>query len=210
MLPLQRFRHQPPNRTIKVQLLADVERLGRLGSIQSVAPGRMRSVLHPQRKAVYLLKNATPQLPSIVDQGPSVTLSSQGEVDFANLKRRLEALVPLVFHRSLTISAGSSKIPLPSVNAQAIHGSVTLEDIAQRLKDTYHLALVPPDAVLTFQEKNLRDKIRKTGSYVVLVHLRTGDIVSLTVLVEPEVAPKNQAQLPRSDGIAVEPISVVG
>jgi hypothetical protein len=133
-----------------------------------------------------------------------MTLSSQEEVDFANMKSRLEVLIPLVFHRPLTISAGRSKTPLPSAYGQAIHGSVAIQDIAQRLKETYDLALVPPDAVLTFQEKNMREKIRKTGSYVVLVHLRTGDIVSLTVLVEPEMAPKNQARLPQSGGIPIE------
>lgn len=132
-------------------------------------------------------------------------LSSQEEFDFASVKSRLEALVPLVFRRRLSISAQHSLTP-PSAKGQAIHGSVTLHDITQRLNETYNLSLVPPDAVLTLQEKNLRGKIRTTGSFVVLVRLRSGDIISLTVLIEPEVASTKETQ-PAQGSTIVEEVS---
>lgn len=52
---------------------------------------------------------------------------------------------------------------------------MTLHDICHRFKETYDLSLGPTDEVLSFQG---RRKIRMTGSFVVLIHLRTGDVVS--------------------------------
>lgn len=114
-------------------------------------------------------------------------LSLQEEFGLADLKSRLRALDPLVFHRPLSISTGHS-LPALSAEGQAIHRSVTLHDISQRLSKTYNLSLVPPNAVLTFQDKNLKEEIETTGSFIVLVHLRSEDIISLRILVEPELA----------------------
>jgi hypothetical protein len=121
-----------------------------------------------------------------------VSSSSKDEVDnFADMKRRLEALAPLVFHRRLRTMHRHSPAP-SSAKGLPIYGSVTLHDIARRLSENHNLSLVPPDALLSLREAGMKDKLKFIGMFTVLVHLRTGDVISLKVLLEPVVDSKDQ------------------
>jgi len=78
---------------------------------------------------------------------------------------------------------------------------VTLHDIARRLGNNHNLSLVPPDALLSLQKEGLKDKLKFTGMFTVLVQLRTREVIPLKVLVEPEVDPKEQGKQPNQGSI---------
>ncbi|KAF8580144.1 hypothetical protein K439DRAFT_1620056 [Ramaria rubella] len=180
-----RLRHQPPHRTINVRLLDEIPGIGSTGSIQSVPPGRMRSVFYPQKKAAYLLKGLTSRLPHLKATRSGDPLPSREEdVDFEIIKSRLQALAPLMFYRPLLGSFGHSSTPTLA-ERQVINGCVTLHDIRQLLKETHNLPLVAPHVTLSFQDASLGEQIRLTGSFIILAHLRPGDTITFEVHVEP-------------------------
>ncbi|KAF8527414.1 hypothetical protein BU17DRAFT_81563 [Hysterangium stoloniferum] len=191
----QRHSHQRVHRTINVKLLEDIPGVGARGSIQSVAPGRMRHVFYPQKQASYIIADANRRLPLRQKDEP---FSTQEAVNFADLKARLRALDKITFQRSIASSKMSKS------NGQLIEEPITMEDIAQRLNDNHNLTLLPPFVHLSLQESPKVNSIRTTGICNVLVHLQTGDILTVKVIVEPpETRDNDEVQHPELISAAI-------
>ncbi|KAG9075217.1 hypothetical protein FS749_013140, partial [Ceratobasidium sp. UAMH 11750] len=67
--------------------------------------------------------------------------------------------------------------PIPSY-----FGSVAVGDVSQRLSDSHHITLLPPNALLEFNDGSV--KFKSTGKYRATVSLRNGVKVPLTVSIE--------------------------
>lgn len=69
-----------------------------------------------------------------------------------------------------------------SAKSRVIYGSVAPGDVVQRLSDSHHITLLPPNALLEFNDGSI--KFKSTGKHGVTVILRNGVKVPLTVAVE--------------------------
>lgn len=181
------------HRTIDVQLTADVPGLGAFGSVQTVNPGRMRNQLFPSGLATYIRRGAAPKLLERPrdPNGPVVP-----EIDFAELELSLRELPELVFRRRVMRKVVSAEGPTSSgtqlgnspagrgdsAKSRVIYGSVAPGDVVQRLSDSHHITLLPPNALLEFNDGSI--KFKSTGKHGVTVILRNGVKVPLTVAVE--------------------------
>lgn len=170
------------HRTIEVQLTADIPGLGAFGSVQTVNPGRMRNQLYPLGLATYIRRG---QAPKLLERPRDPTAPLIPDIDFAELELSLRELPDLVFRRRAMKSTGSSasqQADAPSTKPRAIYGSVTPADVLQRLSDSHHLTLLPPNALLEFDNNSI--KLRSTGKHRATVNLRNGVKVPLTITIE--------------------------
>ncbi|QRV94967.1 ribosomal protein L9, N-terminal domain [Ceratobasidium sp. AG-Ba] len=184
-------RNASRHRTIQVQLTADVPGLGAFGTVQTVNPGRMRNQLFPLGQAAYIPRGATPKLLERPrdPNGPVVP-----DIDFTELELSLRELPELVFRRKIRRTAPDNADPSsilagqtqprtnPSSKSHAIFGSVAPADVLQRLSDSHHITLVPPNALLDFNDASA--KLKSTGKHRVTVNLRNGAKIPLVVTIE--------------------------
>ncbi|CUA67380.1 hypothetical protein RSOLAG22IIIB_03020 [Rhizoctonia solani] len=178
-IPALFARHVHKHRTIEVQLTADVPGLGAFGSVQTVNPGRMRNQLYPMGLAAYIRRGAAPKLLER-PRDPNAPLIP--DIDFAELELSLRELPNLVFRRRAMKNASSSQQTTAPLNSRAIYGSVTPADVLQRLSDSHHLTLLPPNALLEFNDRS--SKLRSTGNHGATVNLRNGTKVPLSIAIE--------------------------
>ncbi|KDN44779.1 hypothetical protein RSAG8_05252, partial [Rhizoctonia solani AG-8 WAC10335] len=178
-IPLLFARHAHKHRTIEIQLTADVPGLGAFGSVQTVNPGRMRNQLYPMGLAAYIRRGAAPKLLER-PRDPNAPLIP--DVDFAELELSLRELPNLVFRRRAMKNASTSQQTTAPLNSRAIYGSVTPADVLQRLSDSHHLTLLPPNALLDFKDGS--SKLRSTGNHGATVNLRNGAKIPLTITIE--------------------------
>ncbi|CAE6507464.1 unnamed protein product [Rhizoctonia solani] len=172
-------RHAHKHRSIEVQLTADIPGLGAFGSVQTVNPGRMRNQLYPMGLAAYIRRGAAPKLLER-PRDPNAPLIP--DIDFAELELSLRELPNLVFRRRAMKNASTSQQATAPLNSRAIYGSVTPADVSQRLSDSHHLTLLPPNALLEFNDGS--SKLRSTGNHGATVNLRNGAKVPLTITIE--------------------------
>ncbi|CAE7233542.1 unnamed protein product [Rhizoctonia solani] len=158
---------------------ADVPGLGAFGSVQTVNPGRMRNQLYPMGLAAYIRRGAAPKLLER-PRDPNAPLIP--DIDFSELELSLRELPNLVFRRRAMRNSSTSQQANAPLNSRAIYGSVTPADILQRLSDSHHLTLLPPNALLEFNDGS--SKLRSTGNHGVTVNLRNGAKVPLTITIE--------------------------
>ncbi|CAE6477785.1 unnamed protein product [Rhizoctonia solani] len=176
---LARYAHR--HRSIEVQLTADIPGLGAFGSVQTVNPGRMRNQLYPMGLAAYIRRGATPKLLER-PRDPNAPLIP--DIDFAELELSLRELPNLVFRRRAMKNASTPRHAQTNapLGSRAIYGSVTQADVLQRLSDSHHLTLLPPNALLEFNDGS--SKLRSTGSHRAIINLRNGTKVPLTITIE--------------------------
>ncbi|KAJ1302590.1 hypothetical protein OPQ81_002907 [Rhizoctonia solani] len=172
-------RHAHKHRTIEIQLTADVPGLGAFGSVQTVNPGRMRNQLYPMGLATYIRRGAAPKL---LERPRDHNAPLIPDVDFAELELSLRELPDLAFRRRAKKNAPTSQQTSARLDSRAIYGSVTPADVLQRLSDSHHLTLLPPNALLEFH--NGGSKFRSTGKHSATVTLRNGVKVPLTIVIE--------------------------
>ncbi|CAE6499411.1 unnamed protein product [Rhizoctonia solani] len=151
----------------------------RIGSVQTVNPGRMRNQLYPVGLAAYIRRGAAPKLLER-PRDPNAPLIP--DVDFAELELSLRELPNLVFRRRAMKNASTSQQTTAPLNSRAIYGSVTPADVLQRLSDSHHLTLLPPNALLDFKDGS--SKLRSTGNHGATVNLRNGAKIPLTITIE--------------------------
>ncbi|KAH7338775.1 hypothetical protein B0J17DRAFT_717220 [Rhizoctonia solani] len=172
-------RHAHKHRSIEVQLTADIPGLGAFGSVQTVNPGRMRNQLYPMGLAAYIRRGAAPKL---LERPRDLNTPLIPDIDFAELESSLRELPNLVFRRRAMKNASTSQQATAPLNSRAIYGSVTLADVSQRLSDSHHLTLLPPNALLEFNDGS--SKLRSTGNHGATVNLRNGAKAPLTITIE--------------------------
>ncbi|KAG8693821.1 hypothetical protein FRC08_008862, partial [Ceratobasidium sp. 394] len=166
---------------------ADVPGLGAFGSVQTVNPGRMRNQLFPSGQATYIPRGAAPRL---LDRPRDPNAPVVADIDFAELELSLRELPDLVFRRKLrrTVPENTDPSVLVGQNqvrgglSRSIFGSVAVGDVLQRLSDSHHITLLPPNALLEFNDGSV--KFKSTGKYRATVSLRNGVQVPLTVSIE--------------------------
>ncbi|CAE6476088.1 unnamed protein product [Rhizoctonia solani] len=158
---------------------ADVPGLGAFGSVQTVNPGRMRNQLYPMGLAAYIRRGAAPKL---LERPRDPNAPIIPDIDFAELELSLRELPNLVFRRRAMKNASSSQQATAPPNSRAIYGSVTPADVSQRLSDSHHLTLLPPNALLEFSDGS--SKLRSTGKHGATVNLRNGAKVPLAIIIE--------------------------
>ncbi|CAE6382687.1 unnamed protein product [Rhizoctonia solani] len=178
-VPTLSARHAHRHRIIEVQLTADVPGLGAFGSVQAVNPGRMRNQLYPMGLATYIRRGAAPKLLER-PRDPGAPLVP--DIDFAELELSLRELPNLVFRRRAMKNTSNSHQASAPLGSRAIYGSVTVVDVLQRLSDSHHLTLLPPNALLEFNDGS--SKLRSTGNHGVTVNLRNGAKIPLTITIE--------------------------
>ncbi|KAG8744636.1 hypothetical protein FRC10_009669 [Ceratobasidium sp. 414] len=151
----------------------------------------MRNQLFPSGQATYIPRGAAPRLLERPrdPNGPVVA-----DIDFTELELNLRELPELVFRRKIRRTAPGKADPSPasvgqsqvrgnlSSQSRSIFGSVALGDVLQRLSDSHHITLLPPDALLEFHDGSV--KFKSTGKYRAMVSLRNGVKVPLTVTIE--------------------------
>ncbi|KAG8714170.1 hypothetical protein FRC11_009526 [Ceratobasidium sp. 423] len=172
-------RHAHKHRIIEVQLTADIPGLGAFGSVQTVNPGRMRNQLYPMGLATYIRRGAAPKL---LERPRDPNAPLVPDIDFAELELSLRELPNLVFRRRAMKNASTSQLTTAPPNSQAIYGSVAPADVLQRLSDSHHLTLLPPNALLEFNDGS--SKLRSTGKHRAIVNLRNGVKIPLTIVIE--------------------------
>ncbi|KAG9126614.1 hypothetical protein FRC07_002802, partial [Ceratobasidium sp. 392] len=173
--------------TIPAKYLPTPNNRGPAGSVQTVNPGRMRNQLFPAGQATYIPRGAAPKLLERPrdPNGPVVA-----EIDFTELELSLRELPDLVFRRKIrrmvpdnAVSPGQSPIRTSlSSKSHPIFGSVAPGDVLQRLSDSHHLTLLPPNALLEFNDGSV--KFKSTGKHRATVNLRNGAKIPLTVTIE--------------------------
>ncbi|KAF8753949.1 hypothetical protein RHS01_06578 [Rhizoctonia solani] len=106
------------------------------------------------------------------------------DIDFAELELSLRELPNLVFRRRAMKNASTPRHAQTNapLGSRAIYGSVTQADVLQRLSDSHHLTLLPPNALLEFNDGS--SKLRSTGSHRAIINLRNGTKVPLTITIE--------------------------
>ena len=107
------------NKSMKVILQEDVNKLGDAGDIVDVAPGYGRNYLIPQKKAVMATKGALKQL----------------ELMREKAERRAELTVERAQDLAKRLERTSVTIPVKVGEDEKIHGSVTTQDIADALEE---------------------------------------------------------------------------
>lgn len=170
-----RHKHQNAHRTIAVKLLEDIPGVGEKSSIQSVAPGRMRHVFYPRKQAAYITERPR--------KDASTKLPQQPRTELSDIRDRLSSLEPLVFQRAIYISSNTSIV----AESHKLKGPVTSHDVIQRLGRRIGIDIAPLSAGIDFRNSAATDRVDSTGEYHVLVHLSTGDIFPVKVLIEPKL-----------------------
>lgn len=90
---------------------------------------------------------------------------------------------PLVFQRAIHISPNISIV----AESHKLKGPVTSHDVIQRLGKHIGLDIAHLSAGIDFRNSSATDRVDSTGEYHVLVHLSTGDIFPVKVLIEPKL-----------------------
>ncbi|KZS96201.1 hypothetical protein SISNIDRAFT_341017 [Sistotremastrum niveocremeum HHB9708] len=170
---LRRYRHLKAHRSIQVQLLADVPGLGQTGTVQTVAPGYMRNILYPYKKARYLVQG-----PKILDRAYSPQDTSLDELN--TMAQQLINLPEIAFERPARPRPFS-----PTTSESLLYRPISLSDVAKHLSDAYgYTRLQPPDAVFSIVGKPATVAgLRSTGTHAIHVTLRSGQVIPLTVLI---------------------------
>jgi len=170
----QRSRHFKAHRTVPVQLLADIERLGPSGTILHVAPGYMRNSLFPRGKARYLAQ-----------EGPALFSSNSPtspELD-VRLQSSLLALPEIMIEKN-----ARPKPFRPDSTESLLYHPVTMEMVAEHLRETFEINhLHPPYALLTARtalDGSVRRRLMSTGPHTVEVKLRNGSLVPLRLRIQ--------------------------
>ncbi|OBZ89750.1 50S ribosomal protein L9 [Choanephora cucurbitarum] len=157
-------RHAHKKANIKVKLNEFVEGVGIQGEIVSVRPGLMRNILYPTRKASYMDKkeanapqsNALEELKQSALDNEKLQLSAQESAQKnKQLLSDLEGIRELQFSRAI--------VP----NSDNTFGSVTAEDLTNKLKEEYGLDI--DKATIEFKSEGGR--IKSLGKHQIVIQV---------------------------------------
>ena len=146
---------------MKVLLTRDIEKLGRAGTVKTVADGYARNYLIPQGLAVYASPGALKQAETIRQSESKRQSQLAGEA---------QAIAGKIDGATLTFVARASE-------AGKLYGSITTKQVIDRLKQATGVDIDK-------RKLDLREPIRSLGSHTVRVHLATDLNPAFTVIVE--------------------------
>lgn len=176
-----RHKHQKAHRMVDVKLLENIPGVGMKGSIQSVAPGRMRHVFYPQKAAAYILQDGATSRPKPKRTNPRNT-------DVVKIRSQLQSLGTIVFQR--IVSASNNGLDASSSsNVRNIVTPVGASDVLWYFEAKHGISLreEPVYADVQFEDNLPNDRIDTTGTFPVTLHLSTNDIFKINVVVEPKI-----------------------
>ncbi len=142
---------------MKVVLLDDVEKLGKLGDIVNVKPGYARNYLFPRKIAI----EATDKSLQVLEHRKRKRAEA-----LARMKADMEALAEKIKSTSCTVEAAAGE-------EDKLFGSVTSEHIAE--------ALAAEGITVDKKQIHIEEPIRKLGVYQ--VHIKLSPEVSATTKV---------------------------
>lgn len=155
---------------MKVILLEDVYNQGVAGDVVDVAPGFARNYLIPKQLAVKATPGALKQLE---------TLRANAAKRRAELEGRMEQVAQQI--EGLTLY-----FPVKASERGKLFGSVTTQEIAERLKEEIGLEIDP---------RRVGDNpLRELGKFDVPVRLETGLVANVRVVVHREDEDPRQAE----------------
>ncbi len=146
---------------MKVLLTRDVDKLGKAGTVKTVADGYARNYLVPQGLAVFASAGAVKQVETIRK---------------AEEKRQTQ-LASEASSLAETLSGVTLKFQARASEAGKLYGSITTQQIVDTLKR---------DAGVDVEKRkiDLREPIRALGTHTVRVHLATDVNPTFNVVVE--------------------------
>ncbi|HOA24527.1 MAG: 50S ribosomal protein L9 [Aggregatilineales bacterium] len=170
---------------MKVILLEDVYNQGVAGDVVDVAPGFARNYLIPKQLAVKATPGALKQLE---------TLRANAAKRRAELEGRMEQVAQQI--EGLTLY-----FPVKASERGKLFGSVTTQEIAERLKEEIGLEIDP---------RRVGDNpLRELGKFDVPVRLETGLVANVRVVVHREDEDPRQAEQAEaeaeSEDVAAQP-----
>ncbi len=170
---------------MKVILLEDVYNQGVAGDVVDVAPGFARNYLIPKQLAVKATPGALKQLE---------TLRANDAKRRAELEGRMEQVAQQI--EGLTLY-----FPVKASERGKLFGSVTTQEIAERLKEEIGLEIDP---------RRVGDNpLRELGKFDVPVRLETGLVANVRVVVHREDEDPRQAEQAEaeaeSEDVAAQP-----
>jgi large subunit ribosomal protein L9 len=135
------------NKSMKLILQEDIDKLGGAGQIVDVKPGYGRNYLIPQRKAVMATEAALKRHRLMKEEAAS--RAERTVQDAREMAERLENI--------------SVTIPVQVGQKNKIHGSVTTQDIAD--------ALAEREIDIDRKDISLDEEINATGEYTATINL---------------------------------------
>jgi large subunit ribosomal protein L9 len=150
---------------MKVLLTRDIDKLGKAGTVKTVADGYARNYLIPQGLAVYASAGALKQ---------AETVRKAEEKRQAALAAEALSVADQLAAVTLTFKARASE-------AGKLYGSITTKQIVDALERAAGLSLDK-------RKLDLREPIRSLGAHTVRVHLATDLNPTFTVVVEPDLS----------------------
>lgn len=163
---------------MKVILKSEVEDLGKTGDVLTVADGYGRNYLLPQGLAVKATPKNLKQL--------EATIKAREE------QRKTE--IEVAKATALKINDVTVVIRAKAGDKGKLFGSVTNTDIAERLQEQHGITVDK-------RKIDLKESIKLTGFYTVVVKLHPEVVAELKVAVEAEADPKKQAEALSEDKV---------
>ncbi|KAI5858557.1 hypothetical protein BZA05DRAFT_7548 [Tricharina praecox] len=167
---------------ITVRLLEDLPKVGRKGSIVTVAPGRMRNNLYQRGFAEYMTAAALKNVPeSELTQQPDTTFIPVAEPEVLS-KVELNRLKPAhtisLIETFLPTTLQFSR-PTVSPNDTTIHGSISTADICSAVRaiaaasgDEASRVAITPDMITFMDEEEGVDKVKTLGEHKFQIKLK--------------------------------------
>ena len=163
---------------MKVILLEDVYNQGVAGDVVDVAPGFARNYLIPNQLAVKATPGTLKQLE---------TLRANAAKRRAQLENRMEQVAAQIEELTLYF-------PVKASERGKLFGSVTTQEIAERLKEEIGLEI---------DSRRVGDSpLRELGNFDVPVRLETGLVANVRVVVHRDDVDPRQAELVHAEAEA--------
>ncbi|KIJ54342.1 hypothetical protein M422DRAFT_25262 [Sphaerobolus stellatus SS14] len=183
----RRYKHGKAHRMVDVKLLENIPGVGMKGTIQSVAPGRMRHAFYPEKKAAYILRDGTSAPQSPRTETASQKRPSPGDtIDMVKIRSQLRDLGTLVFHRRLSASNNGADASDSLSRPETIEDPITLRDVRRVLQRKLGLSNLPDVGELLWKDEITRQRIETFGEHPVILNCQRGDIFTINVHVQPQ------------------------
>ncbi|KAI7906719.1 uncharacterized protein BX663DRAFT_448461 [Cokeromyces recurvatus] len=173
-------RHAHKKANIEVRLNEYIENLGLKDEIVSVRPGLMRNILYPAGKAEYINKDQLLTKDDMNEDQDKMTEQQEKlklQLNKLNMKKNelldnLEQIQELEFNRAV--------VP----NSHHTFGSVTAEDLVQKIKENFGLDIDKSAIEFSSQEEGGVGRIKYLGQHKVFIQVNSKR-VEIKVNVKP-------------------------